>query len=74
MTTIAALNGKLTVLQDVSNDIDQHKEYFENSEDQREIQQKHIVDLSNQILVDTKVHTDKHEEQSSYVQKLLAEI
>ena len=31
-TTLTALNGKLTVLNDIRSDIDQHKEYLENSE------------------------------------------
>lgn len=36
-TTLTALNGKLTILTDIRNDIDQHKEYLENSEEQREL-------------------------------------
>ena len=32
-TTLTALNGKLTMLTDVRNDIDSHKEYLHKSEE-----------------------------------------
>ena len=73
-TTLTALNGKISVLTDIRNDIDQHKEYLENSEEQRENLQKHIVEVSNKILDDTKVHTDKHQDQTQYATQLLSEI
>ena len=39
-TTLQALNGKLTLLTDIRNDVDSHKEYLENSEEKRELLQK----------------------------------
>ena len=36
-TTLQALNGKLSLLTDIRNDIDSHKEYLEKSEEQREL-------------------------------------
>lgn len=45
-TTLIALNHKLAALSDVQKEIDEHKTYFKNSEDQRGGLQTHIVELS----------------------------
>ena len=46
------------MLTDIRNDIDNHKEYLEKSEEQRESLQKKIIETSNKIMIDSKTNID----------------
>ena len=55
---------------DIRTDIDQHKEYLENSEEKREELQKHIVEASNKIMLDTKASVDRARERDNEIVRL----
>ena len=73
-TTLIALNHKLAALSDVQKEIDEHKTYFKNSEDQRGGLQTHIVELSQKIKIDSETHEAKHDQSLSEIEKLREEI
>ena len=49
--TLVALNHKLAALTDIQKEVDDHKAYLKNSENERGGQQTHIIELSQKIKI-----------------------
>ena len=58
-TTLLALNEKLTVVNDVKQDIIEHQQYFQESEVQRAKLQDILVDTSNKVKDEAVKNEDK---------------
>ena len=59
-TTLFALNEKLSMLNDVRQDLNEHKKYFVKSESTRGELQEYINKVGHKVTEDTKQHDAKH--------------
>lgn len=73
-TTLFALNRKLSGLEDIQKDIDDHKSFIKTSESERGQLQTHIVTVSQTIRKDTEAHDVKHQKSLREIEVLRNEI
>lgn len=73
-TTLLALNEKLTVVNDVKQDIVEHQQYFQESEAQRAKLQNILVDTSNKVQDEAVKNNDKQEELIREIERLQEEL
>ena len=61
-TTVIALNGKCTIVEDVRDDLENRNKNFADSEDARAGLQTHITVTSQKIVTTNRTHTEYQEQ------------